>query len=84
MPKRRDPASPAKNLTVEQVEAFASGATSEPEKPDPSAPRDFKAIRVGLNKHEYQILEAASLKAGRSKLNFIRYAILKMAEEMEP
>lgn len=82
MPKRREPGALAP--TNEQVEAFAAGAELAPAKPDPAAPHDFKALRVGLNEYEYQILEEASRRAGRSKLNFIRYAVLKMAEELEP
>ena len=79
MPKRREPGTVTP--TKEQVEAFAAGADMSPQQPDPSAPHDFKALRVGLNEYEYQILEEASRRAGRSKLNFIRYAVLKMAEE---
>lgn len=79
MPKVRKPSAP----TADQVESFAAGAESAEQTPDPSAPHNFKALRVGLNEYEYQILEAASRKTGRSKLNFIRRAVLKMAEEME-
>ena len=81
MPKRREPG--ALTPGTEQIEAFAAGANPTPKAPDPTAPRDFKALRVGLNEYEYQVLEVASRRAGRSKLNFIRHAILKMAEEME-
>lgn len=84
MPKVRKPAATA-TPTTDQIEAFASGAETAPAKPtlDPTAPRNFKAVKVGFNEYEYQALEAASRKSGRSKLNFIRHAMLKMAEDME-
>lgn len=92
MPKRRAPAnlSPAATttayLTDAQVEAFAAGADQQdtPPKPDPEANRDFKGIRVGFNEYEYRILEEASRRTGRSKLNFIRHAVLTMAKQLEP
>ena len=84
MPKVRKPAASAAP-TTDQIEAFAAGAETAPGTPtlDPTAARNFKAVKVGFNEYEYQILEAASLKAGRSKLNFIRHAVLMMAEGME-
>jgi hypothetical protein len=48
---------------------------------DSDASRDFKAIRLPFNEYEYRQLEEASRRTGRSKLNFIRYAMLKMAAE---
>jgi len=85
MPKVRKPAV-IKSPTPDQVEAFAAGADpvtpSAPEL-DPTAPRNFKALKLGLNEYEYQILEDASYKVGRSKLNFIRHAILTMAKQMD-
>ena len=85
MPKVRKPAV-TKSPTPDQVEAFAAGAeTTTPvvQTVDPTAPRNFKALKLGLNEYEYQILEEASLKAGRSKLNFIRHAMLTMAKELD-
>ena len=91
MPKRRAPASlssvtTAVNLTDAQVEAFAAGADQQatPEKLDQDANHDFKGIRVGFNEYEYRILEEASRRTGRSKLNYIRHAILAMAKQLEP
>lgn len=81
MPKVRKPAATAAP-TSDQIEAFAAGAEAAPAL-DPTAPRNFKAVKVGFNEYEYQMLEAASRQSGRSKLNFIRHAMLKMAEEME-
>lgn len=90
MVKRREPqASTSKpRPTQEQIEAFASGAdnnipTPKKTEPDPTAKRDFKAIRVPFNEYEYKILDEAAPKTGRTKLNFIRWAILKMAEDLK-
>ena len=83
MPKVRKPAATAAP-TTDQIEAFAAGAEAAPttQTLDPSAPRNFKALKLGLNEYEYQMLEAASRKTGRSKLNFIRHAVLTMAEKV--
>lgn len=86
MVKRREPASAKKQPTAEQIEAFASGADSETkkeEKPtlDPNAKREYKAIRVPFNEFEYSKLDEVATKTGRTKLNVIRWAILKLAEE---
>ena len=93
MVKRREPQATAATLarrqpTPEQVEEFASladGDTAQTKTKaplDPNANRDYKAIRVPFNEYEYQILEEAAKKTGRSKLNYIRWAILKFAEEV--
>ena len=91
MPKRRAPASlsPATtttHLTDAQVEAFAAGADQQDTQPklDPEANRDFNGIRVGFNEYEYRILEEASRRTGRSKLNYIRHAVLTLAKQLEP
>ncbi len=91
MVKRREPASAKRQPTTEEIEAFASGAESNftiakpVEKPvlDPHAKHDFRAIRVPFNEYEFEKLEEAAAKMGRSKLNFIRWAILKMAEDIQ-
>ena len=89
MPKRREPALAIKEApntpTLAQIEAFAAGADGEVTTQnailDSDASRDFKAIRLPFNEYEYRQLEEASRRTGRSKLNFIRYAMLKMAAE---
>ena len=89
MPKRREPALAIKEApntpTPAQIEAFAAGADGEVTTQnailDSDASRDFKAIRLPFNEYEYRQLEEASRRTGRSKLNFIRYAKLKMAAE---
>jgi hypothetical protein len=89
MVKRREPQAKASKShpTPEQIEAFASGAdnnttTETKRRLDPTAKRDFKAIRVPFNEYEYSILDEAAPKTGRTKLNFIRWAILKMAQDL--
>jgi hypothetical protein len=92
MVKRREPQASISRPqpTPEQIEAFASGADNSSTSPtkterklDPRAKRDFKAIRVPFNEYEYKILDEAAPKTGRTKLNFIRWAILKLAQEVE-
>ena len=95
MVKRREPKASALNLvnsqpTNEQIEAFAARAEggTQIEKPkaqelDQNAIRDYKAMRVPFNQYEYEQLVAASKLSGRTKLNFMRYAMLKMAKELQ-
>jgi hypothetical protein len=90
MVKRRDPkkteipdADPAK------IEEFASRVDELP-KPGrmgrpPKAPgkkRDYKAISLPFNQAEWVVLEEAAEKAGRSKNNFIRWAIAEKAKDL--
>ncbi len=85
MVKRREPpvAAPTKAPTAEAIEAFAAGADGGQQQTpdlDPNANRDYKAIRVPFNQYEFEKLEELAKKTGRTKLNVIRWAILKMAE----
>lgn len=93
MVKRREPKANSgtgelSQPTKERIEAFAAGAdggqnihTNKPDL-DQNAIRDFKAMRVPFNQYEYEQLEAASKLSGRSKLNFMRHAMLKFAKEI--
>ena len=45
----------------------------------PTAPRNFKAIRIPFNEYEYERLELLARLTGRTKLNVIRWAILEAA-----
>jgi hypothetical protein len=95
MVKRRSPKAIGLNLvkpqpTAEQIEEFAAGAEGGVsfEKPkaqelDQDANRDYKAIRFPFNQYEYEQLEIASKLSGRTKLNFMRYAMLKLAKEIQ-
>ncbi|MDQ6994912.1 MAG: hypothetical protein Q9M18_04890 [Mariprofundaceae bacterium] len=70
--------------TNEAIERFASAADGNTsikiEMPKPNAPRNYKAISVPFNEFEYGKLEELCLKTGRSKLNAIRWSILKLSE----
>lgn len=92
MVKRREPralSSVAKQQpSPEQVEAFAAaadgGSSPQPEPEpvlDPNAKRDYKAIRVPFNEYEFAQLAELAKRTGRTKLNAIRWAILRMNEE---
>lgn len=91
MVKRREPAAVKRQPTAEEIEAFASGAdggnSKTEKKPEetlnPNANRDFKAIRVPFNEYEYNKLDEVATKTGRTKLNVMRWAVLKLAEELE-
>lgn len=95
MVKRREPKASTLNLvntqpTQEQFEAFAAAAEGGSQSiqikepgPDPSAIRNYKAMRVPFNQYEFEQLEVASKLSGRSKLNFMRYAMLKFAKEIQ-
>lgn len=94
MVKRREPKASTPKPTAEQIEAFVAGAEDGPIIPSPqtdtqppalnqNAIRDYKAIRVPFNEYEYQQLEIASQLSGRTKLNFMRYAMLKLAKEIQ-
>lgn len=94
MVKRREPKASTPKPTTEQIEAFVAGAEDGPLVPqyktdaqplalNQNAIRDYKAIRVPFNEYEHQQLEIASQLSGRSKLNFIRYAMLKLAKEVQ-
>lgn len=93
MVKRREPplaTNPRREPSAEEVERFAAGADTHGGPAikalptiDPDANRDFKAIRVPFNEYEYNKLLEGSKLTGRSKLNFIRWAILKAVEEAQ-
>lgn len=83
MVKRRE----VKKSTIdEQIEKFADGAEKRvvviPEL-NPDAKRDYKAIQLPFNQYEFEKLEMACKRTGRSKLNFVRTAMLKLASEVE-
>ena len=68
-----------------KLEEFANGVDGAISKPrmgrppkDPATKRDYKAINVTFNQAEYEMLEDAAERSGRSKNNFIRWAIAEM------
>lgn len=87
MVKKREPRA-ARQPTREEIEAFAAGAdggvASAMQAPlDKNAKRDYKSIRMPFNQFEYEQLDAAAKAAGRTKVNFIRWAIAQLAEELQ-
>ncbi len=90
MVKRREPKATTPEPLAEQMEAFVAGAedgqlviSTDTPIINKNAIRDYKAIRVPFNEYEYQQLEIASQLSGRTKLNFIRYAMLQLAKEIQ-
>ncbi len=72
-----------------KIEQFAAGAEGQPAKQtvapelDQNANRDYKAMRVPFNQYEYEQLELGARLSGRTKLNFMRYAMLKLSKELQ-
>jgi len=64
-----------------QIEQWAAGADGAPtQNLEPSAPRTHKKINVPFNEYEFQQLEEAASRSGRSKLNYLRWAMLEQAK----
>jgi len=90
MVKRREPQTSAEKQepTKEQIENFAAGADGNKIVPvektlDKNAPRKFKNISLPFNEHEYEELLKGVNLSGRTKLNFVRYAMLKLSKELQ-
>lgn len=84
--KKREHVLPSdKDVIAERIEKFAAGADggSGADTPNQTAIHNFKAIRLPFNQYEYKQLEIGAKLSGRSKLNFIRYAMLKMVKELQ-
>ena len=90
MVKRREPKeNTIPDVDPKKVEEFADRVDEVPVKDRmgrgrppkaAGAKRDFKAISVPFNQAEWEVLEEAAEKAGRSKNNFIRWAIAEKAK----
>lgn len=79
MVRRRDNQMMSQNHE-KQIEQFADGADGAPTRNlEPSAPRTHKRINVPFNEYEFKKLEEAAQRAGRSKLNYLRWAMLEQA-----
>ena len=92
MVKRREPKATNLNIvkpepTAEQIEAFASGVDGDqkqdPDTLDQNSPRKFKTISLPFNEYEYNELIKGINLSGRTKLNFVRYAMLKFSKELQ-
>ncbi|MFA5922329.1 MAG: hypothetical protein WC856_13720 [Methylococcaceae bacterium] len=85
MVKRREVKKYAQVDIEQEIEKFAAGADGEPVKQlelNRNARRDYKAMQVPFNQWEFERLEEACKIAGRTKLGFVRYSMLKLAEEI--
>ena len=73
--------------TAEQIEAFAAGVDEYKTETtivlDQNAPRKFKTISVPFNEYEYEQLSEGIKLSGRTKLNFVRYAMLKLVKDLQ-
>ena len=73
--------------TAEQIEAFAAGVDEYKTETtivlDQNAPRKFKTISVPFNEYEYDQLSEGIKLSGRTKLNFVRYAMLKLVKDLQ-
>jgi hypothetical protein len=90
MVKRREPkisplAAERKEPTAAEVEAFANKAdgVSTEIVLDKNAPRKFKTMTLPFNEYEYEELLKGVNLSDRTKLNFVRYAMLKLAKELQ-
>lgn len=90
--KKREPGKPVipeqdLSAKIEQFAAGADGGTpiAQPKAPelDQNANRDYKAMRVPFNQYEYEQLELGAKLSGRTKLNFMRYAMLQLSKELQ-
>lgn len=83
--------SPAQAKSPEDIEEAiakfanqADGADTTVEKElSPNDIRDFKAIRLPFNEYEYTMLSEGARLTGRTKLNFLRYAMLEMVKDLQ-
>lgn len=90
--RKREPGKPpiSDQDLAAKIEQFAAGAdggtpieqAKTPEL-DQNANRDYKAMRVPFNQYEYEQLELGAKLSGRTKLNFMRYAMLKLSKELQ-
>lgn len=81
--RREPPASLVKRrISEDEIKKFADAADrrTEPEGPKMSDPHTYKTLSLALNEYHYTILDQAAEASGRSKMNFIRRAILEMAK----
>jgi hypothetical protein len=79
-PKVTPPTTASGEPTAKQIEDFAAGADGGAATLDPAAKRDHKGISMPFNEYEFDLLTKAAAASGRSKLGFIRWAMLEMAK----
>ena len=81
MVKRREKKTPADKAKVAKFVSQADKVGDEVL--DPKAPRNYKSIAIPFNEYEFERLEFACDKTGRSKNSLIRYLILQCAQKIE-
>lgn len=74
----------------QEIEEFAAGADAVEDKAsqkvdpmDPHAKRDFKSVRIMINRYENDCLSRLSRAHGRSQMGVIRWAIVHLANELD-
>ena len=71
-----------KTKPVNSVENFVNQAAVDGEKAlNPSATRDFKSLRLGLNEYEYLLLKKAAENSGMSLIGYVRSAWVTKARK---
>ena len=71
----------SKEAAIEEFGARADDNSPSKVELNPNAKRDFKEIRLPLNEYEFKLLDEGAKKTGRSRLNFIRWAISQSCTE---
>jgi hypothetical protein len=71
-------------LSSEQRASFTESADYQikPTKKPANEKRDFKAVNVGMNQYEWELLEEACKESGQTKKGFFRMAMLAKAKEV--
>jgi len=70
-------------LSKEQREKFTENADYPSQaKKAVNDKRSFKAVNVGMNQYEWEILESACKETGQTKKGFIRMAMLEKAKSV--
>jgi hypothetical protein len=81
MVKRRKLDTPKSRI---EINRFISEADDNKDKElSPKARRNYKSIAIPFNQYEFQKLEFACEKTGRSKNSLIRFLIIQCANKIE-
>lgn len=69
--------------TQKQIDEFAAGADGAKDDMDPLAPRNYKSVRVMINRYESECLAKLARVHNRSQMSFLRWAIVEMAKKLD-
>ena len=70
-------------LSAEEREGFTNNADYPGRaKKNASEKRDYKAVCVGMNQYEWELLESACKETGQTKRGFFRMAMLAKAKSV--